>query len=143
MDSHTNLRHAAFDYLSGLPAFAAYFGLALLLLAVFVLIYLRITPYREIQLIRDGNVAAAASLGGALIGFAIPLASSIEHSVALLDMLLWALVALVAQIVAFVLARTCVPALSRNIEQGQVASGVFLGSVAIAIGLLNAASMSW
>ncbi len=143
MDSNPNLRHTAFEYLSGLPAFGAYFGLALLLLAVFVLIYLRITPYREIHLIRDGNVAAAASLGGALIGFAIPLASSIEHSVALLDMLLWALVALVAQIAAFVIARLCVPALSRNIEQGQVASGVFLGSVAIAIGLLNAASMSW
>jgi len=143
MDSHTTVRHTAFEYLSGLPAFAAYFGLALVLLAVFVLIYLRITPYREIHLIREGNVAAAASLGGALIGFAIPLASSIEHSIALLDMLLWALVALVAQIVAFVIARLCVPALSRNIEQGQVASGVFLGSVAIAIGLLNAASMSW
>src|SRR5260221_12288895 len=109
MDSNPNLRHTAFEYLSGLPAFGAYFGLALLLLAVFVFIYFRITPYREIHLIRDGNVAAAASLGGALIGFAIPLASSIEHSGALLDMLLWALVGLVAQVAALGISWPCVP----------------------------------
>ena len=135
------MRHRALEYLSGLPAFAAYFGLALLLLAVFVFVYERVTPYREIQLIRDGNAAAAASLGGALIGFALPVASAIENSVSILDMLMWAAVALIVQVIAYVLARLLVPALGRNIEQGQLASGVLLGAIAIAIGLLNAASM--
>ena len=135
------MRHRALEYLSGLPAFAAYFGLALLLLAVFVFVYVRVTPYREIQLIRDDNAAAAASLGGALIGFALPVASAIENSVSILDMLMWAAVALIVQVIAYVLARLLVPALGRNIEQGQLASGVLLGAIAIAIGLLNAASM--
>ena len=135
------MRHRALEYLSGLPAFAAYFGLALLLLAAFMFIYMRLTPYREIQLIREGNVAAAASLGGALIGFALPVASAVENSVSLTDMLTWAAVALIVQLIAFVVARLLVPALGRNIEQGQLASGVFLGAIAIAIGLLNAAAM--
>ena len=137
------VRHRALEYLSGLPAFASYFGLALLLLAAFVFVYVRFTPYREIQLIREGNAAAAASLGGALIGFALPVASAVENSISLLDMLMWAAVALLVQMIAYALVRLLVPAIARHIQDGQVASGVFLGAAAIAIGLLNAASMSY
>lgn len=137
------IRHRAFEYLSGLPAFVAYFGLALLLFVAFIFIYVRFTPHREIELIRQGNSAAAASLGGALIGFALPVASAVENSVSLLDMLMWAALALVVQLVAFALVRLLVPTISKNIQDGQVASGVFLGAVAIAIGLLNAASITW
>ncbi len=135
--------HALLGYLSGLPLFAAYFALGIALLALFVAIYVRITPYREIALIRAGNVAAAASLGGAMIGFVLPVASSIENSVSLVDMALWSLVALVVQLIAFVLARAMVPAISKNVEEGQVASGVFLGAIGIALGLLNAACMTY
>lgn len=136
-------RTRALDYLSGLPAFAAYFALAVLLAIVFVAIYVRITPHPEIKLIREGNVAAAASLGGALIGFAIPLASAIENSVSLLDMLIWSAVALVVQLIGFALARLAVRDISAQIADGKLAAGVFLGAVAIAIGLLNAASMTY
>lgn len=135
--------HALLGYLSGLPLFAAYFLLGIALLALFVAVYVRITPYREIALIRTGNVAAAASLGGAMIGFVLPVASSIENSVSLVDMLLWSLVALVVQLIAFVIARAMVPAISKNVEEGQVASGVFLGAIGIALGLLNAACMTY
>jgi putative membrane protein len=135
--------HALLGYLTGLPLFAAYFGLGLLLLAAFLFIYLRITPYREISLIRSGNAAAAASLGGATIGFVLPVASSIENSVSLGDMLVWAVISLVVQLIAFLLVRAVIPAITKNVEEGQLASGVFLGAVAIALGLLNAACMTY
>ena len=67
--------------IAGLPDFLLYFVVALLLLAAFVAIYVRVTPYREFVLIRGGNIAAAISLTGALIGFVLPLASAIAHSV--------------------------------------------------------------
>lgn len=137
------MRHRAFEYLFGLPAFALYFALGLALLALFIVIYLRITPYRELALIRDGNVAAAASLGGAVIGFVLPLTSAIEHSVSLEDMLLWSAVALVVQLIAFMIVRLLVPAISANVQQGQTASGVFLGAMAISLGMINAACMTW
>lgn len=137
------MRHRAFEYLSGLPGFALYFALGMLLLGLFIVIYLRITPHRELTLIREGNVAAAASLGGAVIGFVLPLTSAIEHSVSLEDMLLWAGVALVVQLLAFVIVRMMVPAISANVQQGQTASGVFLGAMAISLGLINAACMTW
>jgi putative membrane protein len=135
--------HALLGYLTGLPLFAAYFALGLVLLGVFVFIYLRVTPYHEIKLIRDGNAAAAASLGGAIIGFVLPVASSIENSVSLIDMLLWALISLIVQLIAFLIVRALIPTISKNVEAGQIASGVFLGAVAIALGLLNAACMTY
>ncbi|MEG1971087.1 MAG: DUF350 domain-containing protein [Burkholderiaceae bacterium] len=137
------MKISAMDSLAGLPAFALYFGLALVLLAAFLTIYVRLTPYREIELIRGGNVAAAASLGGALIGFALPLASSIANSVSLVDMLIWAVVALAVQLLAYLAARLLVPAIAANVSDGQLASGVFLGAVAVALGILNAAAMTY
>lgn len=137
------MKITAMDSLAGLPAFALYFGLALVLLAAFLAIYVRLTPYREIELIRGGNVAAAASLGGALIGFALPLASSIANSVSLVDMVIWAVVALAVQLFAYVAARLLVPAIAANVRDGQLASGVFLGAVAVALGILNAAAMTY
>jgi len=46
-----------------------YLGAAIVLVAAFLYLFTRITPYPEFDLIRDGNAAAAASLSGALVGF--------------------------------------------------------------------------
>ena len=127
----------------GVDDFLLYLGTALVLLVVFVWIYIHITPYWEIRLIRDGNVAAACGLSGAILGFVIPLASAIAHSVAFVDMLLWGAVALVVQLIAFVVARLIVPSLPTDIPAGKVASGLFVGALALAVGILNAASMSY
>ena len=137
------MRNTAIETLAGLPYFAAFFGVSLLLLAVCLALYLVITPYPEIKLIREGNAAAAASLGGAIIGFALPLASVVVNSVSLLDMLLWAAVALAVQLAAFAGVRLMVPNIARHVREGQVASGILLGAMAIALGLLNAASMTY
>lgn len=129
--------------LTGLPAFLSYFAAAIGLLAVFLLAYLWITPYREISLIREGNAAAAASLSGAMIGFVLPLASAIVHSVSLLDMAVWGLIALIIQLLAYLAARLLLPNLAHSIPGGQIASGVFLAALSLAIGLLNAACMTY
>ena len=60
----------------GIGPHFVYFALALIVAMLFVVIYIWITPYHEFALIRDGNAAAAISLGGALVGFSLPLASS-------------------------------------------------------------------
>src|SRR5260370_22755935 len=56
---------------------SVYFLMALALVAVFLTVYTWVTPYREIALIRQGNMAAALSLSGALLGFVI---RSEEHT---------------------------------------------------------------
>jgi putative membrane protein len=129
--------------LSGLPAFLLYFGLGLALFVVFLAVYSAVTPYRELALIRDGNPAAAISLAGATIGFVLPLASAIAHSVSPLDMLVWGLIALVAQVVVYFAVAKLVPHFAEAIPAGRVAPATLSATVSLAVGLLNAAAMTY
>lgn len=132
-----------FDSFAGFDDFLVYLAVALVLFAFFVAVYIRVTPYREITLIREGNMAAAYSLSGSIIGFVIPLAAAIEHSVGLVDMAIWGLIAGVVQILAYVVVKLMVPTIGRDIPANQAAQGLFLGAVSVAVGLLNAACMSY
>lgn len=125
----------------GFPPFIVTLAAAFALLAVFLFIYIRITPYREIQLIREGNTAAAVSLSGATLGFAIPLAQSAAQSGNIYDMLLWSAIAMIVQLLVYVAVRLMIPAIARDIPSGKVAQGMFLGVLSLATGLLNAACM--
>jgi putative membrane protein len=116
---------------------------AVALLAVFVAIYIRVTPYREIQLIREGNMAASFSLSGALLGFIVPLASAIQHSVGLIDMALWGAIAMLVQLAAYVAVKLLIPTLTEDIPNNKGSTGFFLGSLSLGVGLLNAACMSY
>ena len=130
------------ESLAGLPAFALYFSLSILLLAVFLGVYLAVTPYSELALIRRGNVAAAISLAGATIGFVLPLARAVTQSVSPLDLVAWGMVALLVQIVVFFLVGKLVPRFAEAIRKGQVADATFLAGLAVAVGVLNAAAMT-
>ncbi|MBP9803883.1 MAG: DUF350 domain-containing protein [Candidatus Accumulibacter sp.] len=129
--------------LTTLPAFLAYFAVALLLLALFLLVYVNVTPYHELALIRAGNSAAAISLSGALIGFAMPVANVIAHSDTLVDLAAWGVIAGVIQILAYLAARFALPQLNQDIPAGKVAPATFLAVVSLSVGLLNAACMTY
>lgn len=127
--------------IGGFFPFITTLGAALVLLALFLFLYVKITPYHEIQLIREGNTAAAISLSGATLGFAIPLAQSAAQSGNLLDMLMWSGIAMVVQLLVYATVRMIIPGISRDIPAGKVAQGTFLGALSLATGLLNAACM--
>jgi putative membrane protein len=129
--------------LSGLDDFLLYVALSIGFVVLYLAIYVRATPYREFALIRAGNAAAAASLSGSLLGFVLPLASAVIHSVNPWDMALWAVIALAVQIVVYVVVRLIVPDVTRHIPEGKVGAGVFLGSVSLAAGILTAACMTY
>jgi putative membrane protein len=132
-----------FDSFSGLDNFLVYLSVSLAYLAVFVALYLRVTPYREIELIRAGNMAASFSLSGSVVGFIIPLAASIQHSVSLVDMAIWGLIAMLVQIAAFVVVRLMIPSITDDIPANKTSAGFFLGCLSLGVGLLNAACMSY
>ena len=129
--------------LGGFDDFLVYFAASLVLVALFLVIYLQVTPYREIALIREGNAAAAASLSGALLGFVLPLASAVAHSVNLVDMATWGAIALVVQLAAYGVARLVLRGFAQGIPAGNIAEGVFVGALSLGIGILNAACMTY
>lgn len=129
--------------LTALTKFFVYFGTALVLTVLFAFIYAKITPYQEVRLIREGNTAAAYSLSGALLGFVIPLASAIIHSVSLPDMVVWGVVALVVQLATYFVVSRMLRNIADEIRADRIGKGLFLGAVSIIVGILNAACMSY
>lgn len=130
-------------YLQTLANFIAYFAASIMMCGVFLLLYTWITPYDEAKLIPSGNRAAAISLGGAGIGFVIPLASTIAHSLNLPDMLVWGSVAMIAQLAIYGIARVTLPALAAAIGEDRISVGITLASVSLGVGVLNAACMTF
>ncbi len=124
--------------ISNLPAFASFFATAVVLLAVFLGLYVLVTPYNELALIRQGNEAAAISLGGVIIGFALPIAVSVAVSHNLYAMIGWAVVAGAVQLLAYMAARLALPQLNHHIPQGKLASGILLAALSLGVGILNA-----
>jgi len=126
-----------------LPAFFSYFAVAAILLVVFLLIYVNVTPYDEIALIRQGNTAASISLSGALIGFAMPVANVIAHSDTLGDLAAWGALAGVIQLLTYLVARFALPHLTEDIPAGKISEATFLAALSITVGLINAACLSY
>jgi len=129
--------------LAGFDEFLLYAGLAVAFVYMYMIVYLWITPYNELKLIKDGNVAAALSLSGSVLGFTFPLAAAIFQAVHPWDMMLWALIAGIVQLLVYVAVRYSLLNVSRRIPDGQVATGVVLAAISVSAGILNAACMTY
>lgn len=136
------MRGEIFASLANIPAFIVYLLTAFILLWLFKAVYVRVTPYREFELIRQGNCAAAASLSGSLVGFSVALGAVVVHSVSLVDLVIWGVVALIVQVLAFLSARLLIRDLAERIEQGSLSHGVYLAALSLCAGILNGACMT-
>lgn len=128
--------------LAALPNFLAHLVAGLVLLGATLALYMRVTPHEELTLIRAGNTCAAIALGGAVVGFALPIGAAISHSANLLDAVVWSIVALLAQLGAFVAGTRLLPDWRAAMERGETASAVLKASLALGVGLLSAACLT-
>ncbi len=127
---------------TGLPILLLHFLVTLILLAVGVLCYTAITPFHERTLMAAGNVAGGIVLGGAIVSLAIPLAATLATSLVLLDIVIWGVVALILQLVAFAVATLLFRGLRPMIEAGNIAAALALVGIQFAVALLNAGAMA-
>jgi putative membrane protein len=110
---------------------------------IFKALYRLITPHDEGALIRAGNSAAAVALGGAVLGYVIPLASALSQTHSLPEFVAWAILAGVIQIAAFwIVRRVALPDVSARIERGEMSTALYLMMISISVGILNAACMT-
>ncbi len=128
--------------LSAFANYLIYLALAGVLLTAFYVIYTWVTPFNEILLIRQGNNAAAFSLGGAIIGFSLTVVSAIMHTAGYVQFLAWGAAALVVQLIAYLVMDRFNAKTRDHIESGNVAYGGLLGAIGISVGAINAACIS-
>ena len=115
---------------------------AAFLLYAFSLVYTWTTPFNEMTLIRQGNVAAALTLGGALIGFSMTVASGLVHTDALGAFLGWSAAAAAVQLLTYVLVTRLLHMSKEHIEGNNVAFGVLLAAISISVGAVSAGALS-
>src|SRR5580693_3785265 len=113
-----------------------------LMLFVFFLIYSWATPFDEMALIRQGNVAAALTLGGAMTGFSMTVASGLIHTDNLRSFVAWSAAAAVIQLLTYVLVSRLLHMSKQHIEGNNVAFGVLLASISISVGAVSAGALS-
>ena len=129
-----------------LLSFLLFFVTTIALVVLFLVLYAKVTPYDDYQMIfEQNNTASALGFGGAILGLCIPLHSALVHSISYIDFVIWAGVAILVQL-AFATIMTRLGgkySVEKHIQNGDVAVGILMASLSIAIGLLNAGSMSY
>ncbi|MCR9072384.1 MAG: DUF350 domain-containing protein [Alphaproteobacteria bacterium] len=128
--------------LSGLPYLILHLTVTLAMLAIGAWLYEKITPIRELDLIRAGNVAAAVSYSGALLGLAIPLAVCMAASVNVVDIVVWGVVALALQLAVVRLVEAVLGGLWHRIEGDEVGPAILVAAVKLSVAVVNAAAIS-
>lgn len=127
---------------AGLPVFLLHLAVALAVFLFALSVYLWLTPHKEMELIRQGNSAAAVSLGGAALGLAIPMAFCLGNSINVWDIVIWGAVTLFLQVLAFRAVDLVLHQLPKRIEHNEVSAAIFLASMKVAVAMLIAAAVS-
>lgn len=130
------------SFVAGFPILMLHSSVTMVILVAGVMLYIWITPWDEMSLIRAGNTAAAISLGGAIIGLAVPLAFAMSASVSVYEILIWGPVTLILQIIAFRIADLVLRDLPSRIESGEIGAATLLVSIKLAVAAVNAAAVS-
>lgn len=129
-------------FATGFPTTLAHLGVTLALLAVGATLYVLMTPWKEIDLVRQGNAAAALALAGVLIGLAAPLAVSLSVSTSIKDIVVWGVATVALQLLVFRLVDMVLNGLAQRIREGQVAAAVVLVGAKLATALILAAALT-
>jgi len=129
-------------FAAGFPVFLAHAGVTVIILFAAAALYVLLTPHKEITLIREGNTAAAVSLGGVLLGLAIPLSASLRASTNIIEIGLWGAVTVVVQLLIFRLVDMILRGLPRRIQEGEMSAAALLVGAKIATALILAAARS-
>lgn len=129
-------------FATGFPMTLLHAAVTVLLLVIGVTIYALMTPHKEVRLIREGNAAAALSLGGVLLGLAIPLAVSLAASTSVLEIGVWGVATVAVQMLVFRLADMVLRGLPGRIADGEVAAAALLVAAKLAVALILAAAVA-
>ena len=126
----------------GFPTTLLHAAVCLLLLIGGAAVYALLTPYKEIQQIREGNAAAAVSYGGVLLGLAAPLAVSLSAAASLIEIALWGAAVTVVQLLIFRLVDLFLTGLPQRAQEGEIAPAVLLVAAKLGVAMIFAAALA-
>jgi len=129
-------------FATGFPVTLLHASVTLVMLILGAALYVLLTPHKEITLIREGNSAAALSLGGVMVGLAIPLAVSLTASTSVIEIMIWGAATIAVQLLVFRVTDMVLQGLPERIHEGEVAAAALLVGAKLATALILAAAVA-
>ena len=129
-------------FATGFPVTLLHASVTLVMLVLGTALYALMTPHKEIALIREGNSAAALSLGGVMVGLAIPLAISLTASTSVIEILIWGAATIAVQLLVFRVTDMVLKGLPERIQDGEISAAVLLVGAKLATALVLAAAVA-
>ena len=128
---------------NGFPWLIFYLLLVTAIYLVGIFIYVKLTPYKELELVQNGNMAAAVSFSALVIGLALPLAACLVNRFSLPDVFVWGTISLFLQLFLFRVTDAIFSDMPRRIERDEVPAATVLaafkiaGSIMLAIAIMG------
>jgi putative membrane protein len=130
------------SFVSGFDDFLIQMTATLALFVAGIVIYVLLTPHKELDLIRDGNPSASVAFSGIVLGLAIPLQACLAHAFDVVEVLVWGVVILLIQLIAFRVVDMVLHGLPRRIAEGDVAAAIFVFAVKVGVALILAGAVN-
>lgn len=129
------------SFVKGFPQFLIHGGVTLALLVAGCVVHVLLTPMKEMRLIRAGNVSAGISVGAVIVGLAVPMSACLATAATVYDILIWGVVAILLQLLAFRVADLLLHDLPKRIERDEVGAALVLAGVKLAAAMVMAAAL--
>lgn len=123
---------------NGFPALILYLLVVTAIYVIGIVIYVKLTPHKELDLVQNGNMAAAISFSALIIGLALPLAACLVHKISLIDVAIWGTTNLFLQLFLFRFTDFIFKGMPQRIENNETAPAVVLAAFKIAGSLILA-----
>ena len=130
----------AFDGLAaGFPDLIFYLLTATAIYLLAIMVYVKLTPHKELELIQSGNVAAAVHFSSLIISMALPVASCLVNKFSLYDVGLWTAFSLVLQLFLFRMTDYIIfRGMPERIERDEIGPALVLGAFKLSGSLILA-----
>ncbi len=128
---------------AGLPWLIFYLIVVTIIYIAGIVIYVRLTPHKELALVQEGNMAAAISFSALVVGLALPLAACLVNKFGLIDVAIWGTVSLFLQLFLFRITDAIFRGMPERIEANEVPAATVLaafklsGSLILAVAIIG------
>jgi len=129
------------SFVGGFPEFLMQVGVTLGVLIAGCILHVLLTPMKEMKLIREGNVSAGISFAAVIVGLAIPMAACLATATSIYNILIWGVVVILLQLLAFRVVDLILRDLPRRIARDEIGAALVLAAVKIAAAMVMAAAL--
>ena len=136
------MRPALDSLANGFPWLIFYLMVVTVIYLVGLVIYVKLTPHKELELVQNGNMAAAVSFSALVISLALPLAACLVNKFSLFDVALWGTLSLFLQLFLFRLTDAIFKGMPERIINDEVPAATALAAFKIAGSIILAFAIS-